>query len=329
VPEGAKSGAYWPGEVEKSQKSGGQVLDTPPPESGGQVTALFYDFLPCSSELRPAHGKLIGLIRTRMGWPSGRHDGHLLTVYGTVDEIEGFIGAPEGLGGPKGLDTARASAVKQAFDSTGEFITLGPSVIDRPGVDHPDVMGIGVSPVMGTPENRLAARAVSVTYTVAARETAKPKWPADTKSRRWAIAQAIGSSAVLGGGWVDIGFYVKNLASGQEYKAHFSGQAKGTWPQFGLGISGSVPFIPHFWSEFSTNEPIAASELDGPNAVYEMLTIEAHVPPVGAGWARLKLARPTTPRPIALKLGPEISIGVTPVSVIFETKGTFSVLGPN
>jgi hypothetical protein len=316
VPEGAKSGAYWPGEVEKSQKSGGQVLDTPPPESGGDGVAFFYDFLPCSSELRPAHGKLIGIIRTRMGWPSGRHDGHLLHLQGAVDEIEGFTGG-------EGLDKARAVAVLQAFDSTGEFIanTTPPKV----NTDDPEVEALGVNTnVMGTPFGRACARSVQVTYSVPARETTQPVWPADTKSRRWAITQVGGSSVVVGGGWVDIIFDVKNLESGQEYRAHFSGFAKGG----AIGPSIHMPGHEHNWSEFSTAEPIAAIGLDGPNTVYEVLAGEMEPAPVGGSLAYLTLGRLwTTPRKIVLINAPELSASATPLSG-FVAKGTFTVLGP-
>ena len=324
APPGAASGVYWPDEVEKSKKSGGKVLDTPPPDSGGEGVAFFYDFLPCSSEVRPAHRKLIGIIRTRMGWPSGRHDGHLLRLQSSVDEIEALT--------REGLDMARSIEILGAFDSTGEFIENTSGIGTHPGVfkDNPEIEAMGVNVnVIVTPEGRAAARSVQAVYNVPAPTTIKPQWPADKKSKKWKITQVLGSSAVFAEGWVDIFFLVENVESGKEYKAHFSGKAKGdvTSLQLAIGVSGSVPFIPHFWSDFETYESIAVSGLDGPNAVYEALTVEAHVPPVSAGWARLTIARPTKPRRIELKLGPEISLGVSPVSE-FVAKGTFTVLGP-
>lgn len=319
-PSGAVSGKYWPGEIEESHKSGGHVLDVPPPGSGGEGAALLSDFEPCSSELRPSHAKVIGLIRTRMGWPSGRHDGHLLEVYGMTDEIEGFMTDSAG------LDRLRAFAVKRAFDSTGVFITMGPSTT-KPGQDDPDVLGLGVAPDCVGPEGsspgkRAAARSVSVKYSLP-----PSKKVADKKSKKWKITQVFASALVYTGGLVEVVFILKNATSGQEYLANFSGRATGDQAalQFGVGAAGSIPGLPHFWSDFETYEPIAASAFDDPKSTYEVLALEAHAPPVGAGFAHLELA--WVPKIIDLKFGPEISVGLTPIST-FKAKGSFTVVGP-
>jgi hypothetical protein len=148
------------------------------------------------------------------------------------------------------------------------------------------------------------------------------------KSRRWAIAQSVGFNYMaMVKGVVDVGFFVKNLDSGQEYVAHFSGQTDVGWQGLGGASASTLPLVDPNWSEFSTDKPIAPIELDGPNAVYQLVRAGGPPPVSIAGYyVWLSLPRPTTPRPIQLH-GHELTAG-TAMHEGFLAKGTFTVLGP-